>query len=97
MQPTPATKKTKKKRKEKRNAVVLNRRGRQFWTTQTQFWEWVRNGIVVKLRDEPLTGTFVREHEESLVVINKTILNTAHPHHLREALTARRLANSAHR
>lgn len=87
-----ANKAEKVKKKEKRNALIICRSGRRFWTTQMQFWEWVRNGAVVKVQDGPLTGTFVREHEESLVVIQKTILNREHPNHLNEALTTRRTA-----
>ncbi len=64
---------------------------KQFWTTQAQFWQWVRDGIVVKLHDYPLTGHFVRDHEETAVLISNTVLNLAYPNHLREALTSRRL------
>jgi hypothetical protein len=64
---------------------------KQFWTTQAQFWQWVRDGIVVKSHDCPLTGHFVRDHEETAVLISNTVLNLAYPNHLREALTSRRL------
>jgi hypothetical protein len=32
----------------------------------------------------------MREHEELLVLISNTVLNLAHPNHLREALASRR-------
>ena len=64
---------------------------KHFWTTQNQFWQWVREGIVVKSHDNPLTGYFVRDHEDTAVLINNTILNLAYPNHLREALDSRRL------
>lgn len=84
---------SKKKRKltGKRTALVVCVNRKQFWTTQTQFWQWVREGTVQKVSHKPLTGRFVREHEETTVVISNTVLNLAHPNHLREALVSRRL------
>lgn len=83
-----AVKKTKKKKK--RTALVVCRDRKQFWTTQTQFWQWVREGVVVKTHDQPLTGAFLREHEELMVMLSNTVLNLAHPNHMREALASRR-------
>jgi hypothetical protein len=80
-----------KKKKKRRTALVLCVDRKQFWTTQTQFWQWVREGIVVKSHDNPLTGSFVRDHEETAVVISNTVLNLAYPNHLREALLSRRM------
>ena len=83
-----SSKKTKKKKK--RTALVICRDRKQFWTTQTQFWQWVREGVVTKTQDQPLTGAFLREHEELLVMLSNTVLNLAHPNHMREALASRR-------
>jgi hypothetical protein len=80
-----------KRKKKKRTALILCVNRRQYWTTQTQFWQWVREGIVVKSHDSPLTGSFVRDHEETAVVISNTVLNLAYPNHLREALVSRRM------
>ena len=80
-----------KKKKKKKTALVICRDRKQFWTTQAQFWQWVRDGVVVKTWDHPLTGTFRREHEELMVFLSNTILNLAAPNHLREALLARRM------
>ncbi|HEX4950048.1 MAG TPA: hypothetical protein VFZ34_25505 [Blastocatellia bacterium] len=82
---------SKKNKKKKHTALIICRNKQQFWTTQTQFWQWFREGIIVKTQDHPLTGTFVHEHEEKLVKVKSTILNLACPNHLREALAARRL------
>jgi hypothetical protein len=79
------------KKKKQRTALVVCRDRKEFWTTQTQFWQWVREGIVVKTGEQPLTGAFSREHEEKLVTLSNTVLNLAHPIHLSEALRARRL------
>lgn len=46
---------------------------------------------MVKTGDQPLTGAFAREHEELLVLLSNTVLNLAHPNHLREALLSRRI------
>jgi hypothetical protein len=90
-------KKRKLKRKKKRTALVICRDRKQFWTTQAQFWQWTRDGVVVKVNDNPLTGAFMREHEELMVVFSNTILNLAHPNHLREALLSRRIGTARKR
>jgi fibronectin type 3 domain-containing protein len=84
----------KDKKKKKKTALVICRDRKEFWTTQAQFWQWVREGIVVKTDDKPLTGTFSREHEELMVLVSNTVLNLAHPNHMREALLSRRLGIS---
>ena len=81
----------KKQKKKKRNALVVCRDRKEFWTTQKQFWQWVREGVITKTGDAPLTGEFRREHEELMVIVSNTVLNLARPNHLREALAARRL------
>lgn len=83
-----------KKKRKKKTALVICRDRKQFWTTQTQFWQWVREGIVTKTGEQPLTGLFKREHEELLVVLSNTVLNLAHPNHMREALLSRRIGIS---
>jgi hypothetical protein len=87
-------KKAVKKKRKKKTALVVCRDRKQFWTTQPQFWQWVREGIVVKTGDQPLTGLFKREHEELLVLLSNTVLNLAHPNHMREALLSRRIGIS---
>jgi hypothetical protein len=82
----------KEKKKKKHTALIICRDRTQFWTTQAQFWQWARAGVIVKMKDSPLTGEFVREHEERLVTVQRMVLNLACPHHLREVLAARRLA-----
>lgn len=82
------------KKKKKKTALVICRDRKQFWTTQTQFWQWVRDGVVVKTQDGPLTGVFNREHEELMVLLSNTVLNLAHPNHMREALASRRTGMS---
>ncbi|MDT4953808.1 MAG: hypothetical protein QOJ02_1946 [Acidobacteriota bacterium] len=79
-----------KRKKRKKTALVVCRDRKEFWTTQAQFWQWVREGVVVKTGDRPLTGAFSREHEELMVMLSNTVLNLAHPNHLREALLSRR-------
>jgi hypothetical protein len=85
------TKKKKKKKKKKKTALVVCRDRKEFWTTQTQFWQWLREGVIVKIGDQPLTGAFSREHEELMVLVRNTVLNLAHPNHMREALLSRRI------
>jgi uncharacterized protein with ATP-grasp and redox domains len=85
-----STNKDKKKKRKKKTALVVCRDRKQYWTTQAQFWKMVREGIVTKTHDSPLTGSFNREHEELLVILSNTVLNLAHPNHMREALLSRR-------
>jgi len=82
----------KENRKRKKNAMVLCQDGKTYWTTQAQFWQWVRESVVVKLSDGPLSGKFIRENEEYNVVLSNTILNLRCPNHLSEALHSRRRA-----
>jgi hypothetical protein len=63
-----------------------------FWTTQKQFWQWVREGVIEKVDEQPLRGEFRCEHEELMVLISNTVLNLAHPNHMREALLSRKAA-----
>ena len=84
----------KKKKRKKKTALIICRDRKQFWTTQTQFWQWVREGVVLKTGDRPLSGLFKREHEELLVLLSNTVLNLAHPNHMREALLSRRIGIS---
>ena len=37
----------------------------------------MREGVVEKTGDQPLTGLFRRQHEELLVVLSNTVLNLA--------------------
>src|SRR4051794_39326676 len=84
-----------KKKRKKKTALVICRDRKEFWTTQTQFWQWVREGVVEKTGDKPPTGTFRREHEELMVLLSNTVLNLACPNHLRESLLSRRVGMAA--
>ena len=84
----------KKKKRKKKTALIVCQDRKQFWTTQAQFWQWVRDGVIVKTADQPLTGLFKREHEELMVLLSNTVLNLAHPNHMREALLSRRVGMS---
>ncbi|HEX8650916.1 MAG TPA: hypothetical protein VF708_08735 [Pyrinomonadaceae bacterium] len=87
-----AVSQNKAKRKKRKTALVVSRDRERFWTTQKQFWQWVREGVVVKTQDRPLTGLFCREHEELMVIFSNTVLNLAHPNHMSEALASRHRA-----
>lgn len=79
-------------KKQKKNALVWCRDNSQFWTTQKQFWQWVREVKIVKTSDGPLAGKFVHEHEEKLIVRANTVLNLSCPNHLREVMLQRKFA-----
>lgn len=88
----------KKARKEikrkKKNALILCQDGKEFWTTQNQFWQWIRERVIIKAGDNPLQGKFVRADEEKNVIISNTILNLGCPNHLREAIYSRRFRSN---
>jgi hypothetical protein len=83
-----------KKKKKRKTALIICRDRKEFWTTQKQFWQWVREGVIAKTDDNPLTGTFLREYEELMVLVSNTVLNLAHPNHMREALLSRRIGRA---
>ncbi len=80
------------RKKKKKNALIMCHDGKEYWTTQTQFWQWVRESVVLKVSDGPLRGNFIRQNEEYNVVISNTVLNLKCPNHLREAIDSRRRA-----
>jgi hypothetical protein len=71
--------------------LIVCHHAKPFWTTQAQFWQWARDRIIIKIQDQPLTGVFVNEDEELMVVLSNTVLNLANQNHLNEALSSRRL------
>jgi hypothetical protein len=83
--------KKERRKKRKHTALIICQNAKSFWTTQAQFWQWARERVIIKVQDRPLTGVFVREHEELMVVLSNTVLNLANQNHLNEALSSRRL------
>lgn len=78
------------KKKRRNSALIICRNEKRFWTTQKQFWTWIKTGHIIKTNDYPLTGEFSRENEELTVLLKRTVLNLACPNHLREVLETRR-------
>jgi hypothetical protein len=78
------------RKRRKKNALIMCHDGKEYWTTQAEFWQWVRESVVIKLSDAPLRGQFIRRNEEYNVVISNTVLNLKCPNHLREAIASRR-------
>ncbi len=76
--------------KKKKNALIMCHDGKEYWTTQAEFWQWVRESVVLKVSDAPLCGKFIRRNEEYNVVISGTVLNLKCPNHLREVVASRR-------
>ena len=55
---------SKRSNRKKKNALVIFKDGKEFWTTQNQFWQWVREKVIIKAGDNPLRGNFVTQNEE---------------------------------
>jgi len=76
--------------KVKKTARIVCSNGNTFWSTQKQFWGWVREGHVVVTGDYPLTGRFRGRREHLLVMIQHTILDKGSPIHMEEVLDSKR-------
>ena len=74
------------KRSAKKTARIVCANDNEFWTTQRQFWQWVREGLVDVTGQHPLTGRFGGKREKLLVMIRHVVLDNASPHHKQEVL-----------
>jgi hypothetical protein len=61
----------------KNTARIVCANANEFWTTQTQFWKWVREGLVDVTGQNPLSGKFAGRRDKLLVMIRHTILDTS--------------------
>ncbi len=78
------------KKQKKRNAKIVCPNGEKFWTTQKQFWQWVRAGIIRQTGDQPLKGIITNNTELKLIMRNNAILNMSAPNHMAEVIKADR-------
>jgi hypothetical protein len=74
------------KSKGKKTARIVCANDNEFWTTQKQFWQWVREGLVDVTGQNPLTGRFAGRREKLLVMVRHVILDNASPNHKQEVL-----------
>ncbi|MCI0485273.1 MAG: hypothetical protein L0229_01485 [Blastocatellia bacterium] len=72
--------------RKKKTAKIVCTNDKEFWTTQRQFWMWVREGLVDVTGQEPLTGRFGGRREKLLVMIRHVVLDEACPEHKQEVL-----------
>lgn len=70
----------------KKNARIVCVNDNEFWTTQKQFWLWVREGLVDVTGQNPLTGRFGGRREKLLVMVRHVILDNANPIHKQSVL-----------
>lgn len=82
--------------KVKKTALIICNDGKEYWITQKQFWNMVRESVVVQTGDQPLTGRFRGRDDQLLITLNHTVLNKATPLHTAEVLHASRLKKSKH-
>ena len=73
-------------KKVKKNARIVCANNNEFWTTQKQFWNWVREGLVDVTGQQPLTGRFGGKREKLLVMVRHVVLDNASPHHKEDVL-----------
>jgi hypothetical protein len=79
---------TEQKRRAKKTARVVCASNNEFWTTPKQFWDWVRDGIVTYLSDEPLTGKFEGRRDKLIIMVNHVLLDDSVPEHKAHVLRA---------
>jgi hypothetical protein len=72
----------------KKTARIICANDNEFWTTQKQFWQWVREGLVDVVGHHPLTGRFAGRREKLLVMIRHIVLDNASPNHKHEVLSS---------
>ena len=72
--------------KAKKTARIVCANDNEFWTTQRQFWTWVKEGLVDVTGQQPLTGRFGGKREKLLVTVRHVILDNASPNHKQEVL-----------
>ena len=77
--------------KVKKTALIICNDGKEYWITQKQFWNMVREGVVVQTGNHPLTGRFRGRDDQLLITIQHTVLNKATPIHTGEVLRILRL------
>ncbi|MBK8312622.1 MAG: hypothetical protein IPL01_00770 [Acidobacteria bacterium] len=77
--------------KVKKTALIVCNNSKNYWITQKQFWNMVREGVVVQTGDSPLTGKFRGRDDQLLITLNHTVLNKATPIHTEEVLSSSRL------
>jgi len=77
--------------KVKKTALIICNDGKEYWITQKQFWNMVREGVVVQTGNQPLTGRFRGRDDQLLITIQHTVLNKATPNHTGEVLRIIRL------
>jgi hypothetical protein len=70
----------------KKTARIVCSNDNEFWTTQKQFWLWVREGLVDVTGQQPLTGRFLGRREKLMVMVRHVILDAASPNHKQEVL-----------
>jgi hypothetical protein len=61
-----------------------------YWVTAKQFWNWVREDVLVLQREQPLEGHYRGRKEDFLVTLNGTILNVGCPEHKEAVLHSMR-------
>ena len=75
------------KRSAKKTARIVCANDNEFWTTQKQFWLWVREGLVDVTGQHPLTGRFAGKREKLLVMIRHVVLDNGSANHKQEVLS----------
>ena len=87
---TETTETTRRLKGPKKTARVVCANDNVFWTTQKQFWTWVREGIVTYKSDDPLTGKFEGRRDKLIVLVRHLLLDESVPEHKHHVLHAYR-------
>ncbi len=77
--------------KVKKTALIVCNNDKEYWVTQKQFWNMVREGVVVQTGDQPLRGKFRGRDDQLLILIDHIVFSKATPIHTAEVLEAKRV------
>jgi hypothetical protein len=83
--------------KKRRKSARVVGRGRDYWTTAAEFWQWQKQGLIVKTDDNPLTGEWVNRDARHLVLLNHVVSDRRCPTHLSVILESRKLVRAKSR
>ncbi len=70
----------------KKNARITTNNDLDYWITQKEFWNMVREGVVIQTGEFPLSGKFRGREDQLLIMIQHVVLNKATPMHTEEVL-----------
>lgn len=80
--------------KSRRKSAKVVGGSRDYWTTAAEFWQWHKQGVIVKVGDRPLTGRWVNDEARHLVTINHVVMDRRCRRYISEVLDSKKLVRT---